>query len=109
MSNDYSIGIEESSSWVDPVLASVFLIHTFAFIYLYIKRRHFYTAMLILAFPLLFSYYTMRSFHVYFDGMDWLRWSGIGLATISVIFAIKDFISKRLSRRNQKPPSVSIN
>lgn len=108
MSNDYSTGIEDSGGWVDPVLASVFLIHTIAFIYLYIKRRHYYTAMLIIAFPLLCSYYAMRSFQVAFYRMDWLRWGGIGLATISVILAIKDYVSRRQSRRNPKPPSVSM-
>jgi len=100
MSYDYAMSTESSSAgWVDPTLAVVFLIHTAAFIYLYWKRRHFYTAMLVVAFPLLCSYYTLRALQINFTGMDALRWSGIVIATLSVLLAIKDAVAKRMQPR----------
>lgn len=93
---DEYAGIAESPvDWVDPVLTGVFLIHTVAFIYLYRKKRHYYTALLIVAFPLLCLYYALRTFRVQFTGMEWIRWGGIGLATFSVILAIQYHIARR--------------
>ncbi len=87
-------------SWVPPVLSGIFFIHTIAFIVLYIKRRHRYVIMLIVAFPLLMTYYLLKTFHVSFPGMDWIRWCGIILATIPVILAIKERLTKKSSEKN---------
>lgn len=92
---------ENGFRWVDLVLTVIFLIHTFAFIYLYLKRRHFYTLLLVIAFPFLVFYYTLKCFQVDFTGMDWIRWTGIGIATVALILLLKEVIEKaRLKRAN---------
>lgn len=101
MMDIYSAGTGHSTGWVNPTLTVIFLIHTIAFVYLYIKRRHYYTAMLVVAFPLLCLYYLLRTLHVDFAGMTWIRWAGIGIATLSVVLALKDYLVRKSKQKKQ--------
>ena len=87
------------SHWLPVILTVVFLIHTGAFVYLYIKRRHFYTFLLAIGFPFLVVYSALKSFQVDFTGMSWIRWTGILLATAALLLIIKGFLEKRLARK----------
>jgi hypothetical protein len=87
--------------WIPILLTGVFLIHTGAFIYLYIKRRHFYTKLLMIAFPFLVVYYLLESLQVEFLGMIWLRWIGIAIATIATGFFFRDLINKKRKKTNR--------
>lgn len=89
------------SRWLPVILTAVFLIHTGAFVFLYIKRRHFYTFLLAIGFPFLVVYYALKSFQVDFSGMAWIRWTGIIIATAALVLLVKSLVEKRITRKTE--------